>query len=268
MTGERRFEPSELSDGATSAEELAEATAMANLLGRARDVAPTAGPDGGFVDRVMASIATEPLPAPAVAARRAIAERRPVGVLVALRDALRVVAAMRWPAFVRLQAAPLAALALLMVVGGTALVGVGASRLLSSPAPTPLPLPSVAPAPTSSPGPTVAPRPAVTPANSTAPTRTATPTETVAPPATDSPEPSNSGPAATERATPRATRTPRPTETVRPAETPRPTPTLRPGETPKPTSSNSGPGGGGSGSSGSGSNSGSGSSGGTSGSGG
>lgn len=262
MTDRRRpFDPSELEDAPAS--ELAAARVAARLLERTVNE-PTVAPGGTFVDRVMAAVATEPLPEPTTAARHAVRDVRPLGLIAALRDAVRVTFSGGRPYAVRLSAAPLATVALLLALGGGSLIVVGAAQLLPHPSSTdPLPsVPVTPPAPSDTPSaPVPSPSSAATPppTNTSAPTATPRPTRTASPtPAgtTATPRPTATG-AATAMPMATGTETPGPSRTPRPNGTPKPNQTPKPNETSKPTSTS---GGGGSGSDGSGS-SGSGSSG-------
>ena len=172
MTGPRRFDPAEID---FETDEL-----TAGLLETARDLeayAATgmAAPTVGFEDRVMAAIATEPMPRPT----------RGLGFLASIREAWAVAFGAGRPLAMRAQALALLLLMAVAVgsVGSVAMVG--ASRLLGpvnppptipSPAPSPLPSPPVGPTP--SPLPSVSPTPSAT-------TPRPSPTETVEPSGTD-----------------------------------------------------------------------------------
>ena len=172
MTGQRRFDPAEID---FESDEL-----TAGLVETARDLeayAATgmAAPTVGFEDRVMAAIASEPMPRPT----------RGLGFLATIREAWAVAFGAGRPLAVRAQALALLLLVAVAVgsVGSVAMVG--ASRLLDpvnpppttpSPAPSPLPSPSVRP--TSSPLPSVSPTPSAT-------TPRPSPTETAEPSGTD-----------------------------------------------------------------------------------
>lgn len=201
MTGPaRRFDPTELSDdpAAIGEAELTAASAMARDLEAIaeRDTVPT----GGFSDRVMEAIASEPTPQPTRVFGLALRSRRIGGAVAAVGDAWRVTFGGGRPLAVRGQA-----LALVLVVAA-ALVGlgggaaVGAARLLTpdvapspSPAPSvpPSPAPSIAPSPSVEPSPTPTPTPSPSPEAS--PTDTGDPIETPEATGTDD-SGGNSGP--------------------------------------------------------------------------
>ena len=186
----------------------------------ARDVHPSAE----FADRVMAAVAAEPRPQPAVAAGLATRRGRLRSMSAALADSWRVKRRPpRWPS----DAGRRVVLVAILALGSLgSLAAAGAIRLLA-PAPSPgSALPTIrsdgSTAPTAQPTPTA-----------TLPTPSAGPTDDGQP--TGSPEPSetdDSGKA------PEATKTPRPTNTPRG--------TVQPTETEDPTD-DSGHGGGGSG---------------------
>jgi hypothetical protein len=203
MTGPaRRFDPTELSDdpAAIGEAELTAASAMARDLEAIaeRDTVPT----GGFSDRVMEAIASEPTPQPTRVFGLALRSRRIGGAVAAVGDAWRVTFGGGRPLAVRGQA-----LALVLVVAA-ALVGlgggaaVGAARLLTadvapspSPAPSvpPSPAPSIAPSPSVEPSPTPTPTPTPSPSPEASPTDTGEPIETPEATGTDD-SGGNSGP--------------------------------------------------------------------------
>lgn len=171
MSGPRRFHPAEID---LESDEL-----TAGLLETARDLetyAATgmAAPTVGFEDRVMAAIASEPMPRPS----------RGLGFLATVREAWAVAFGAGRPLAMRAQALALLLLVAVAVgsVGSVAMVG--ASRLLApvnppttpSPAPSPLPSPSVVPSP--SPLPSASPTPSVTTTPRPSPTETDEPTST------------------------------------------------------------------------------------------
>jgi len=163
-------------------------------------------PPAGFVDRVMAAVASEPLPQPARAFRVALLGGRLRPAMASLGDAWRVLGGGSRPLIVRAQAL---ALVMLVTIGSLAIAGgatVGAIDLLSAIAP--VSPPPTAPAPT---GPITSPLPSASPG--------ATPVRSpdASPDASPTPE-------ATETTEPIPTETPAPTERPRTA-TPRPTPT-------------------------------------------
>lgn len=209
----------------------------------------TVKPSADFADRVMASIANEPTPAPAVAAGSAVKRLSLVALVASVRDAVRITFGHGFPAAARAQALAVVLVALVAVGGVTA----GAAGALGafntddhSPAPTTLPTPLV----TTSPSPSAEPTPTEEqPSDSLAPSDSPSvePSESEDP--TESPEPSRS-PEPTETAQPHnsggnsgssgSNPTPRPTKTPRPTPTPTPTPSHEHhdgGESPKPTHS-------------------------------
>jgi len=134
-------------------------------------------PPTGFVDRVMAAVAAEPLPQPARAFGVALLGGRFRAAAATVGDAVRVVVGGSTPVAVRAQAL---ALVLVLAIGSIAIAGgaaVGAIDLLSAnqtPAPSQTtPLPSE---PQSSPSPT--PSPSFTPEPSSTPEMTETPEPT------------------------------------------------------------------------------------------
>jgi hypothetical protein len=157
----RRFHPSEL--------DLELDHESAELLATARDLESyaatgTTAPTVGFEDRVMAAIATEPMPR---AAGR--------GFLATLRDAWAIALGPDRPVMMRAQALAML-LALALAVGSVGSVAVvGAMRLLGpdgTPPPTlPSPSPSIPPSPSVSPSPLPTETPTPSP-------RTPRPTET------------------------------------------------------------------------------------------
>ncbi len=187
MTGQR---PIHVDDEARIADEMAgelEAVAAHSHL----------APPDGFADRVMASIAQEPLPQPARAFGAALAARRLGAALAAVADAWRVVGGGPVPVVVRAQAL---ALALVVTFGSLAVAGgaaVGAIDLLSAnqasrPSPTEPEPSQLQASPSQSPSPTT-PEPSTEPAPTQdvveTPEATATPgeitgNETAAPRAT------------------------------------------------------------------------------------
>jgi hypothetical protein len=197
MTGPvRRFDPAELSDdpAGLGEAELTAAAAMARDLEAIaeRDTVPT----GGFSDRVMEAIVSEPTPQPTRVFGLALRARRIGAAVAAVGDAWRVTFGSGRPLAVRGQAL---ALVLVVAVGLIGLGGgaaVGAARLLTPDvAPTPSPMPSVAPSPppSTAPSPSVEPSPSPTPTPDASPTDTGEPTETPEATATDD-SGGNSGP--------------------------------------------------------------------------
>jgi hypothetical protein len=229
-----RFDPNELADSGLTDAELAELLGAARAVERVGRDDPS--PSADFTDRVMAAVAAEPDPRPAVAAAAAVRRAEPGGVLVALRAAWRTAfgPGMR-PLAVRAQAA---ALLLAVAVGITAVggtVAVGAYRLLSrddAPPPSPVVSPAPTAEPSSSPVPSASPEPSATPSPSTGPTSSPGPTDSPVPTKTAAP---TDTPKAT--SSPGPTDTPRPTDTPDPDDTPDPTDTPDPDDTPDPTDS-------------------------------
>jgi hypothetical protein len=163
-------------------------------------------PPAGFVDRVMAAVASEPLPQPTRAFKVALLGGRLRPAIASLGDAWRVLGGGSRPLIVRAQAL---VLVLVVTIGSLAIAGgatVGAIDLLSAIAPvsppptTPVPTEPIA-SPLPSPSPSWTPDPSPDASSDTSPTPEAT--ETTEPTSTETP-------ATTER--PR-TATPRPTPT-------------------------------------------------------
>ena len=132
MTANRRnerprpFGPDEL-DGVPgiNPEELAAETRLARDI-EAVAARGGAAPSAGFADRVMGAIATEPVPAPVIAAGSALRHREVAGFLRSLRDSFRVAFGGGFPVAVRAQAFAL-----------VLLVAVCRGRVRVSPAPGP-----------------------------------------------------------------------------------------------------------------------------------
>jgi hypothetical protein len=218
VSGER---PIHVDDEARIADEMARE--LDALAGATQATVPA-----GFADRVMASIAREPLPQPARAFGAAVAARRLGAAVASIGDAWRVAVGGRAPMAVRAQAL---ALVLVVAAGSLALAGgatVGAIDLLNANQP-PQPSPT-APQP-SEPQPSPSPTPSFTPEPSTEPAPTSE--------ATDTPEATDNG-GGTQQP---ATATPRPTRTEDAGGTATPTATGTEdhggggsgGETPQPT---------------------------------
>jgi hypothetical protein len=208
----RPFHPSELSgadgDEPTSAE-LGEVLATARAI-ETQLAAADVHPSTGFPDRVMAAVALEPKPQPAVAAGLALRRGRVGALFAALADSWRVAFSGGRPLAVRAQAAAFVLVAILAAgsLGGIGLVG---ALDVLAPNRSPSPPPSqLAP---------VTPSPRLGPTETSQPTHTTEPTET--PDASETPEPSE---------TKEPTRTARPGKTEHPSETPEPTETGDPGE--------------------------------------
>ena len=184
MTGPaRRFDPNELQDepGTLLPAELLAAAEVA------RELETIAGRDGGitedFSDRVMAAIATEPTPQPAIALGMALRAGRARAALGAIGDSFRVAFGGGRPLAARGQALALALIVLVGVIGAGGGAAAGAARLLAPPiSPTPSvppsPPTSPSPSPTPSPSPSPSPLPTPTPPEATEPTATAEPTGT------------------------------------------------------------------------------------------
>ena len=200
MTGRRhRFDPGELDDA--SDPELTSAAAAARAVEQTADAPRAVIPadDPAFLTRVMAAVRTEPTPRPASAAWAALLAGRPRRLLAALRDGVRVAVSPSRPVWSRLQAAPVALLAVALVVGSTGLIMVGASQVLfqvapSEPAPEERPSASppglsAAPSPSSVPPPSGAPSsaPATVVSPSSGPTGPASPPSATHEPAATSP---------------------------------------------------------------------------------
>ena len=107
-TGPGPFRPDEL-DGVPDigVDELAAEARLARDL-EAVAQRSSAAPPAGFADRVMASIAAEPMPAPARAAGSAVRHGALAGLLLAIRDSFRVTFSGGFPAAARAQALALA----------------------------------------------------------------------------------------------------------------------------------------------------------------
>lgn len=222
---ERRFRAEELRDGTAGPDEteLATIRSTAEAVDRtAADAGPRPGVD--FVDRVMAEVAQEPLPAPIAAAGAALREHKLRGFLGALGDTARVAFGGGRPLVLRGQAM---AFLLIIAIGVVALAGattVAASRFFSGP---PGPSPTVA-LPSTSPSPSESARPSIVPLGSQEPSLT--------------PDlPTDSSPAGSGAVTPTPSPSPAPSSSVEPSETPKPTDargtgeTAKPSETPKPS---------------------------------
>jgi hypothetical protein len=119
-------------------------------------------PPAGFAERVMASVAREPLPQPARAFGVAVGARRLGAALASVGDAWRVAVGGRAPIAVRAQALALVlvvALATVAVAGGAAVGAIDLLNATQPPQPSPTtPQPSqIAPSPSSSPIPSTTP---------------------------------------------------------------------------------------------------------------
>jgi hypothetical protein len=172
----RAFHDEELPEDASPS-----AIQSALVVGRELEaVARPAGPamSTDFVDRVMASIAVEPAPAPAIVAAQALRAGRLRVLLSAVRDAWLVVASGPRPASARAQSLALVLVAFLMLAATVGL-GAGAAGWLAPRVPPPV-------APTT---PIVAPTPSEVPTRPQTPSRpSSAPTEGDA--SSETPEPS------------------------------------------------------------------------------
>ncbi len=232
----RRFLPDELGGeagpggGRPSSAELAEALAAAREL-EALASAGEVRPSAEFVERVMAVLAEEPLPAPAVAAGMAARAGRLGVALGALVDLWRVAWSGGRPLAVRAQALAFVLVVLLAAGSLGGLAAAGAWSVLS-PARPPELSPAVSPVLAPSPSPSALP-PATQP---TEPSPSPEPSSSAEPSSTPALSPA---PSPRQSPTPGPTRTPRPTTTTTPSPSPTPSPskTPEPSETPQPTSS-------------------------------
>ena len=186
-----------------------EARAAAEMTRDLEGVAAVADirPPVGFVDRVMAAVAFEPLPQPARAFRVALLGGRLRPAVASLGDAWRVLGGGSRPLIVRAQAL---ALVLVVTIGSLAIAGgatVGAIDLLSAIAPvlppptTPVPAePTASPSPTPSPSSTPDTPPDASPDASPTPvaTETTRPTPTETPALTERPRTATPRPTATD----------------------------------------------------------------------
>ncbi len=205
-------------------------------------IAQTVHVSHDFADRVMAAVATEPLPQPVRAFGVALVAGHLRSAAAAIGDAWRVVTSSVVPVGVRAQAL---ALVLVVAVGSLTLAGgatVGAIGLLSpdraTPSPSPVvPSPSVAPSPSI--GPTPTPSTSAEPSETVEPSETASPTSTATDPSrTETPSPTGTddhgGGSGSGSGSSGSTQTPEPAETPRPGETPQapdPTDTAEPAGT-------------------------------------
>jgi hypothetical protein len=163
----RRFQPSEL--------DLDLDPEGAGLLATARELeayaeAGSVVPSPRFEDRVMAAIATEPLPRPSAG----------VGFVEMVRNAWAATFGPGRPLTVRAQGAALLLVVAVAVASVGSVVAVGASRLLGPQVTPPPTVASPTPSPTTTPSPSTASSPTPTPSASPAATedRTAEPTAT------------------------------------------------------------------------------------------
>ena len=213
-------------------------------------------PPPDLVDRVMAVVATEPVPTPPVTFLHAVGALALVDAWRAWRLNVRVALGTgRAPGRLRIQALAVVVVAALLVgLGGTTVV-VGAAQFVRSVVAPSIsdqdttPVPSrIDTSPTPSPQPsTTTPEITVPSAPSTSPDASEDPGET-AEPGNGSESSEDPGASSGSSTTPRPARTPRPTETPETGDggehedgTPKPSDTPRPSDTPEPTStSNSG----------------------------
>jgi hypothetical protein len=207
-------------------------------------------PSAGFADRVMGAVATEPVPAPVIAAGSALRHGAALGFLASIRDSFRVAFGNGFPVVVRAQAF---ALVLLVtgVVAGSGLATAGAVGLFDdrgSPSPSvafpsPSDVPTATPLPTGTPDGTFEnPSPSATSSESPDPTESEA-AESEGPTGSDdageTAEPADDGGGTgsnpTPAPTPKVLRTARPT--LAPTALPTPSPTYEPDETktPKPS---------------------------------
>ena len=188
--------------------ELAAVMAIAGELDRVA-AEPSARPSAGFVDRVSIVIASEPRPAPVVAALQSLRRGSPLSFLGALRDSGRVAFGAGRPAAVRGPALALLLAALLVTISLGGATALAASHLI---APGPMPTQVAA---------TATPPISPTPTYSESPVRTLHPGPTTAAGESGDPAQQGSGPRA------------EPTEPLRPSASP--SDRLRPGESPEPS---------------------------------
>jgi hypothetical protein len=239
------FRPSELT-GADR--ELGSAAEQADLLAVARELESLAAigdirPTDGFEARVLAAIASEPLPRPTAAAGLAARRGRLGAMLAALRDTWRVAWRGGRPAAVRAQAMAFVVVAVVAAGSLGGLAAVGALGLLEQASPVPVVSPLLTPGPSSHPSlePLTSPSPSASPETTLGPSpsgpddssTTATPEPTKTPRAT-----ATSGSTETPHASASPVRTPEATETPHPSGTPEPSDDHGGGgggvETPKP----------------------------------
>ncbi len=200
----------------------------------------------GFSDRVMAAVATEPLPAPAVAAGSALRRGAVGGFLLSIRDAFRVTFGAGFPVVARAQALAVVLLVTIVATGSGFATAGALGALTGTPSPSPsLPAPTVQPTQTAEPSPSPSPSPEIStpsPEDTLAPAVTATPhpEKTDGGDGTEAPDDNGketgaSAPKPTERSTPAPVATPHPTEDDH-HETPEPTGTRHRESSPEPTS--------------------------------
>ena len=151
---------------------------LAAEMGRELELGDVHGirPSAGFADRVMAAIADEPAPQPAVMLGLALRRRRLGAALAAIGDSWRVAFGGPRPFAVRAQALALVLVVAVGVVGTGGAAVVGASRLLgldATPQPSVQPAPVVSPSPSidASPSPSPSPSPSISPSPSPRPSR-------------------------------------------------------------------------------------------------
>lgn len=220
MTSRGSFRPEEIEDEALSSDSIGPGPERADLLAGARDLEWLAAgsdvrPSAGFTDRVMATLADEPLPAPAIAVGSAVREGRLAAVAAAFGDFWRVAWSGKRPLAVRIQAIAI----VLVVAVGVAAAG-GGAILGAWNALNPLGPPvgaSASPDETTSTSPEPSPEPTEQPSGS--PETTPTNEPTTVPSATPSPratQEAGGGSSATPKPTPKPTPTPEPTSTHTP----------------------------------------------------
>lgn len=179
---ERRppFGPDELPPDESAAD-----LALSLRVGRELDslaAEPFAAPGDDFTRRVMAAVAAEPVPQPAIVAGRALRAGRAGALALSFRDAWRVAVSSGRPFAVRAQALALVVVAVVALTSVASLGGLaaaGAVGLLDGDPQVPVELaPSPSPSPTMTPSPSPSPTPTPSPSPSVAPTLTLAPTET------------------------------------------------------------------------------------------
>jgi hypothetical protein len=222
------FSSSELGGLDLPPDEVAAAGRVARQLESAADRG-TVKPSPDFTDRVMAAVASEPTPAPIVAAGSALRHLSLVALVASVRDAVRVTFGRGFPAAARVQAVALVLVAAVLA-GSAGLATAGALGLFGNrdqgPAPSVV-APFVSPTPSERPEPTTTPEPTPTTGptdGSMEPEATGTPEASETPEPGDTAEPAEthdsggSGGSGGTTSTPRPTRTPSATSTPRPTE--------------------------------------------------
>ena len=249
--GQPPFDIRELDGVDGSPDDLVGTTGMARELEHVADRSGAA-PTAGFADRVMSTVATEPVPAPARAAAIALRARALGALLASVRDSWRVATRGGFPVAVRAQAFAVV-LIVVALASGSGLAAVGAIGLLDGnqagptpPAIVPTQLPTIGPvSPELEASPSPEPTKSVEPSPS--PEATSEPTDSAEP--TDKQDGEGGGETPTAKPTkPPPTRTSSPTATpthepdddgegsTHPPETPQPDPTeeSQPTQSPQP----------------------------------